>query len=177
MDIVRGVPLVHGWNGEANRAVDALGGDKVEFVLPEEGYAIWLDCLSVPVGARSPYGAHLFIDFMLEGENAADLVNYVQCFSPNAAGRPYLRPEVSARMPAEDELTRGETIEDVGAFATAYSDAWAHVKGTQLWWRRGGLPPWARGHEASRGVARAGGPATVRSDREGRWLKRAIHRT
>jgi spermidine/putrescine transport system substrate-binding protein len=127
-NIVAGVPLVHTWNGDAGLAADALGADKVFYGLPGEGYTIWVDNLAIPVGAKSPYWAHKFIDFMCQPQNAADLVNYVQYLSPNDAATPYVDKAIIANTPTGDVLARGEFQDDLGAFETQWGQAWQQVK-------------------------------------------------
>jgi spermidine/putrescine transport system substrate-binding protein len=127
-NIVAGVPLVHTWNGDASLAADALGADKVFYGLPTEGYTIWVDNLAIPVGAPSPYWAHMFIDFMCQPQNAADLVNYVQYLSPNEAATPYVDAAIIANTPKGEVLARGEFQDDLGAFETQWGQAWQQVK-------------------------------------------------
>ncbi|MDP2784229.1 MAG: hypothetical protein Q8O38_06485 [Sulfurimicrobium sp.] len=45
---------------------------------------------------RRPDLAHQFINFMLEGENAAELANLIGAGSPNAAAIPYIKAEIAA---------------------------------------------------------------------------------
>ena len=127
-NIVAGVPLVHTWNGDASLAADALGADKVFYGLPTEGYTIWVDNLAIPVGAPSPYWAHMFIDFMCQPQNAADLVNYVQYLSPNEAATPYVDEKILDSTPKGEVLARGEFQDDLGAFETQWGQAWQQVK-------------------------------------------------
>jgi spermidine/putrescine transport system substrate-binding protein len=129
-NIVSGVPLVHTRCAAAELAATDLGADKVAYVLPQEGFTIWTDNLCVPVGARSAYAAHLFIDFMLEGQNAAELVNYTRHSSPNAAATPFLDKRVVESLPSEEVLALGERQADLGKTAAAYAAAWSSVRAT-----------------------------------------------
>jgi spermidine/putrescine-binding protein len=127
-NIIQGVPICHMWNGNANDAIAQLGEDKVRYVLPEEGYTIWVDNLCCPVGFVSKYAAYLFMDFMCEAENAAALVNYVKYLSPNAAAEPLIDSFIRKHTPSEEELQRGELMDDVGEATRTYADSWARVK-------------------------------------------------
>ena len=127
-NIVSGVPLVHTWNGDAYLAVDTIGADKVSYVLPQEGFSVWVDNLCIPKGAPNPYWAHKFIDFMCEPENAAELVNYVQYLSPNAAARPFIDKKILARTPDEQTMQRSEMLSDVGVADRLWNAAWQKVK-------------------------------------------------
>jgi spermidine/putrescine transport system substrate-binding protein len=127
-NIVSGVPLVHTWNGDAYLAQDELGETTVAYVLPSEGFSVWVDNLCIPKGFKSKYAAHLFMDFICEPENAADLVNYVQYLSPNAAAESLIDPQIIARTPDEATMERAELLNDVGTAARAWSEAWQEVK-------------------------------------------------
>jgi spermidine/putrescine transport system substrate-binding protein len=130
-----GVPLVHTWYGDALLAMHYAGKNKVGYDLPEEGFTIWVDNLCIPKGAPSPYAAHLFMNFVLDPMNAAELVDYIWYLSP-VVGMTELLPKIDKtsgqfladHIPTDAELQRGETMNDVGAFARNYTDAWAKVK-------------------------------------------------
>lgn len=126
--MVGGTPLVHTWNGDFAKAQKELGADKLDWVMPAEGYTIWVDNACVPVEAPSPYWAHKFIDFMCEAQNAADLANYVRYFSPNEAATPLLDKEIVDATPTAEELERGELMDDLGEFDKQWSTAWTKVK-------------------------------------------------
>jgi len=134
-NLIAGVPLVHTWNGDVLLAMDAAGENKVGYDLPEEGYTVWVDNLCIPKGANSPYGAHLFMNFVLEPLNAAKLVDYIWYLSP-VVGVTELLPKIDKtsgqflvnHIPTDAELQRGEIINDVGAFARNYTEAWSTVK-------------------------------------------------
>ena len=132
--IVQGQSLVHCWDGDVLMAIDALGGDDaakklVTFVRPTEGFLIWADTNIVPVGNNSRYGAHLWMDYLMDpkvaGKNAS-WVWYLSTIAP--ASWEYTDPFARSLTPTEEEIARAETAEDVGEFASAYSEAWRKVK-------------------------------------------------
>jgi spermidine/putrescine transport system substrate-binding protein len=126
--MVSGTPLVHTWNGDFAKAQKDLGKQKLQWVLPSEGYTIWVDNVCIPMGAPSYYWAHKLIDFMCEAQNAADLTNFVRYYSPNEAAIPSLDKEIVEATPTSDELARGELMDDLGEFDTHWSEAWRRVK-------------------------------------------------
>ena len=69
------------------------------------------------------------MDFICEPENAADLVNYVQYLSPNAAAESLIDPKIVARTPDEETMKRSELLSDVGEAIRAWNEAWQQVKG------------------------------------------------
>jgi len=63
------------WNGAYHRA--KAENPNLEFVTPSEGMPLWQDNLAVPVGAPNPDAAKVFIDWMMDPENVAELSNWV----------------------------------------------------------------------------------------------------
>jgi len=127
-NLVAGVPLVMTWNGDCLLAMQEVGEDKVKYVFPEEGYSVWVDNMCNPIGSPSPYAAHLFMDYLCDPQVNADLTNYNQYSSPIPAADAYTQKFIIDHLPTQAELERGEFLNDVGAFARNYSEAWAKVK-------------------------------------------------
>jgi len=127
-NLISGLPMCHAWNGYVLQAYDVLGPEKLEYVLPEEGFAIWCDNIVIPVGAPSPYAAHLFMNYLYEPANAAKLVDYTWFSSPVPAAEPLSNPIVWEFVPSEETLQRSELLNDVAEFKRYYDDAWMQVK-------------------------------------------------
>jgi spermidine/putrescine transport system substrate-binding protein len=127
--LIQGTPLCHGWTGYVLQAYDVLGPDKLEYVLPKEGYMLWCDNIGTPVGAPSPYAAHLFMDYLFDPKIAAEVVDYTWYHSPISAAEQYSDPLVWKFVPDEETAARGEFSEDVAEFARNYLDAWKQVRG------------------------------------------------
>ena len=51
--------------------------EKLEWVEPEEGFALWVDNFAIPKGFNSKYAAHLFMDYCLRPEVQAKLSNWI----------------------------------------------------------------------------------------------------
>ena len=131
--MVQGQPLVMCWDGDALMGIDALGGDAeakklILFVRPSEGYTLWTDNLVCPVGNNSRYGAHLWMNYLLDPKVEGKNASWVWYLAPETASHQYTDKFALSLMPTADELSRSEVIDDVGEFATAYSDAWRQVK-------------------------------------------------
>jgi spermidine/putrescine transport system substrate-binding protein len=133
-NIVQGQSFVMAWDGDVLMALEALGDDEdtkgnVHWVLPDEGFGRWSDAFAIPVGANSRYGAHLFMDFLMRPDIAGRNASWVKYLSPIApASWEYTDPFALTLKPTDDEFARSEVYDDVGEFATAYSDAWRQVK-------------------------------------------------
>jgi len=133
-NMVQGQYFVMCWDGDVLMGIDTLGGDAeakklLHYVLPEEGFARWTDGMGIPVGNNSRYGAHVFMNWLMDpkiaGQNA-DWVWYLSAIIP--ASWEYTDPFALTLSPTDEQLARSEQFDDVGEFATAYSDAWRQVK-------------------------------------------------
>ena len=76
--------------------------------------------------------AHCFINFMLAGENAADVSNLIGAGNPNAAAMPHIAPQLvalPALFPTVDQLARLEMLHDFDARTRrALARWWVEVK-------------------------------------------------
>jgi spermidine/putrescine transport system substrate-binding protein len=87
----------------------------IGFATPKEGAVLALDNFVLHKSGRRPDLAHQFIDFMLLGENAAELANLIGAGSPNGAAMPYIRPEIAANpslFPKSADVGRLEMLRD-----------------------------------------------------------------
>jgi spermidine/putrescine transport system substrate-binding protein len=127
--MTQGLPLVHAWNADTLIVQDQIGFDKLAYVLPRPRYDIWIDNLAIPKGSNSPYGAHVFMNFVLDPQNAADLVDWVWYLSPVPKAYDLVKNKVLVKTyPTEDQLAYGEIMNDVGAFTAYYDECWQKVK-------------------------------------------------
>ncbi|WEK53681.1 MAG: ABC transporter substrate-binding protein [Candidatus Cohnella colombiensis] len=92
------------WSGDAAEIMSE--NEKLDYVVPEEGSNLWFDNMVIPKTAKNIEGAYLFMDFMLDPENAARNADYVGYSTPNDAALELLDEEVSGdtRFYPEDEL-------------------------------------------------------------------------
>ena len=80
--------VAQGWSGDffaeyyAISTYDAEGNetysgyDDFAYVIPNEGSAAWVDTVAIPTTAEHPCTAQTFINYLLDGENGAELANY-----------------------------------------------------------------------------------------------------
>jgi len=128
-NMLTGVPLVHAWNADAVVVMKELGEDKLAYALPDEGFAMWMDCVVIPNGANSPYAAHLFADFVLDPQQAADMIDYTWYCSPVPAAYDLIKNRyLKKAIPTEEQLQNGELLNDLGEFQQYYADCWRRVK-------------------------------------------------
>lgn len=127
--ILKGLPLVQCWDGDAVGAMNEIGISKVRYVLPQEGYQIWVDAVCVPTTAPSAYGAHLFLDYLLDPKVAAENANYLGYQPVVEAADPMIKSLVQRAMrPTPDVIAAGTVAEDLGAFNVAFDKAYAAVE-------------------------------------------------
>lgn len=109
------------WSGEA---ADMLSeNEDLDYVIPEEGSNLWFDNMVIPKSAQNLAGAHAFINFMLDPENAAQNAEYVGYSTPNAKALEYMPEEITEdkRFYPDPELTeRLEVYDNLGKRMLAY---------------------------------------------------------
>jgi spermidine/putrescine transport system substrate-binding protein len=55
---------------------------ELDFVIPEDGAILWSDNMMIPKGAKSPYGAEVFMNYVYEPEVAAKIAAFVNYVTP-----------------------------------------------------------------------------------------------
>ncbi|SDZ30571.1 PotD/PotF family extracellular solute-binding protein [Thermoactinomyces sp. DSM 45892] len=94
------------WSGDASEIMGE--NENLDYVVPEEGSNLWFDNMVIPKTAKNVEGAHKFINFMLDPENAAKNAEYVGYSTPNAEALKLLPEEISqdVRFYPPPELTK-----------------------------------------------------------------------
>lgn len=112
--------VAHGYSNDMFRAredAEAAGRPfTVGFAIPKEGAVLAVDNLVIHRGAQRPDLAHRFIEFMLDGDNAADVSNLIGAGNPNAAAIPRIRPDVAGEpglFPPPGVRARLEMLRDL----------------------------------------------------------------
>ncbi|MBS4224083.1 ABC transporter substrate-binding protein [Lederbergia citrea] len=109
------------WSGEAADMMDE--NENIDYVIPEEGSNLWFDNMVIPKSARNVDGAHQFINFMLDPENAAQNAEYVGYSTPNAKALEFMPKEITEdeRFYPSPELTEKlEVYDNLGKRMLAY---------------------------------------------------------
>ncbi|MFV0512317.1 MAG: polyamine ABC transporter substrate-binding protein [Jhaorihella sp.] len=87
-----------GWSGDIlqarDRAAEADNGVEIAYHAPKEGAQMWFDQMAIPVDAPNPDGAHKFLNFIMDAQNAAAASNYVYYANGNKASQEYLAEDV-----------------------------------------------------------------------------------
>jgi spermidine/putrescine transport system substrate-binding protein/spermidine/putrescine transport system permease protein len=121
--------LVQGYNGQIVRA--AQENPAIGYCIPREGATLSIDSFCVPANAPHLTLAHRFINYMLEPETAAAVVNHTCYTVANRAAAPYIKKAFlnnSALFPDENALAKCEIIEDLGQAVLLYDQYWTEIK-------------------------------------------------
>jgi len=124
------VDLSQGYNGELAEAVSHSSG-RLAYVIPKEGGTLWIDNLAIPKGARNVDAAYVFLDFVMEPEIAARIVNHVHYACANQAALPLIDARIKADpsiYPGPEILKRCELIEDLGETTPLLDQLWTEIK-------------------------------------------------
>ncbi|MEM9140425.1 MAG: spermidine/putrescine ABC transporter substrate-binding protein, partial [Pseudomonadota bacterium] len=103
------VDLAQEWNGDLLQVMDE--DDDVSFVVPDEGGLLWQDCLCIPKDAPHYENAHALINFILDADAGAEIADFIQYATPNAAARAKLSDDYNknpAIFPTEEVLAKCE---------------------------------------------------------------------
>ena len=121
--------LVQGWNGQIVKA--SRENPNIGYLLPREGTTIFIDSFCIPAGAAHKALAHQFINYMLEPETAAAVVNHTGYTVANRAARPYIHKTLlnnPALFPDSTQLDKCEMLEDLSDVVSMYDRLWTEVR-------------------------------------------------
>jgi spermidine/putrescine-binding protein len=124
------VTLAHGFNGQLAK-VAAKDKSKFAFVVPKEGATLWIDTFCIPAKAKNTAEAHELLNYILEPEVNAKIVNEVSYASSNLAAKKLVKPEIGndpSVYPPDDVIARCEMMVDLGDEVMAVIDKiWEEV--------------------------------------------------
>ena len=128
--------VAHGYSNDMFRArEDAKAAGRpfsIGFTTPREGAVLAVDSFVLHKSGRRPDLAHRFIDFMLAGENAADVSNLIGAGNTNTAAMPHIRPGIAAEpaiFPPPQTLAKLEMLRDFDPrLRRTLSRMWTEIK-------------------------------------------------
>jgi spermidine/putrescine transport system substrate-binding protein len=132
--LLRGeVDIVVEYSGDIFQIIEECACDDYAFVIPREGANFWVDSLVIPKGATNLPLAHVFLDYMLSPQVAADIANATAYGSPNQSAVDLgLIDEALLSDPGiypdeETEARLYRVVQD-SALEQLYNDAWDELK-------------------------------------------------
>lgn len=128
--------LAHGYSSDMFQAAqDARKAGRpftIAYSTPREGAVLALDSMVLHRTGPRPDLAHAFIDFMLEGENSAELTNLIGSGNPNREARRHIDPAIArnpAIFPPAGVLGRLEMLRDLDRHQRRLlSRLWTEIK-------------------------------------------------
>jgi spermidine/putrescine transport system substrate-binding protein len=112
--------LVHGYSNDIFQANQDAQAAKRPFRIlqgvPKEGAVLAVDNMVIHKSAPRPDLALVFINFMLEGKNSADLTNLIGSGNPNKDAQQYIKPEIKqlpAVFPPKEFQAKLEQLKDL----------------------------------------------------------------
>ena len=102
-----------GYSGDFNiardRAAEGKTGQNIQALIPPRGATMFFDTMAIPKDAKHPKNAHLFINYILRPQVHAELTNEVFFGNPNAASKPFVKPELASNptiFPSAEEIKK-----------------------------------------------------------------------
>jgi spermidine/putrescine transport system substrate-binding protein len=128
--------LVHGYSNDIFQASldaqQARRGFHIAASIPKEGAVLALDSMVLHKSGPRPDLALKFINFMLEGSNAAELTNLIGSGNPNLDALRYIKPEIAGNatvLPDRRQLARLEMLRDLNrSQRRVLSRLWTKIK-------------------------------------------------
>lgn len=108
-----------------------IANPDIEYFIPREGATIWTDNFSIPKSAKNKVGAHIFIDYFLDPENAFKIVSQNHLATPNRSAKSRLPASVSENphlYPSQDTLKKLSFLEDLEGGLGDWNRLWTEIK-------------------------------------------------
>ncbi|KAF3998534.1 ABC transporter substrate-binding protein [Glaciimonas immobilis] len=133
---VGNVWVVHGYSSDIFQAdVDAQKAARkfrIRAALPKEGAVLALDSMVIHKDAPRPDLALKFMNFMMEGKNAAELTNLIGTGNPNADAAQYIKPEIASNpaiFPPKNVVSKLEMLKDLnGKQRRTLNRLWTEIR-------------------------------------------------
>jgi spermidine/putrescine transport system substrate-binding protein len=116
------------YSGEGLAAVDE--NENLEYVIPKEGAAIWVDNFVVLRDAINKEEAHIFLNYILRPEVNATIASELWYATPNKPAIPLMDEEVAQSpsvFPTPEIVSRCEFFGNTGEFTPNITRAWSDL--------------------------------------------------
>lgn len=123
----KGAAIVVCYNGDVALAL-RNGATGLAFMLPQEGYNLWMDAPLIPANAPYPEAAHLLLDFLMRPEIGAQNGDYSGYLPAIDAAEARLKSLVQRSLrPLDTQIARGVFQRDLGEFNQVYEEAFRKI--------------------------------------------------
>ncbi|MCG6908597.1 MAG: extracellular solute-binding protein [Deltaproteobacteria bacterium] len=103
------------WNGAVFRA--RLAKPSIHFGYPKEGYPVWMDSVAILKSAKNVENAKLFMNFIMEPENAAMISSFARYANGIAGSEKFMPEDMSSAV----EIVVPDEFKSAGVFIPACS--------------------------------------------------------
>jgi spermidine/putrescine transport system substrate-binding protein len=124
----------YGWGYDA--ALAHQSNVPIEYIVPQEGTILWMDSFIIPANANNPLGAELFLNFILQPEIAAQIIN--ESYYPMAVdgADQFVNPDILSDpviFPDSAQILKGEFTQAIlPELRGIYDDIWkTFMEGSQ----------------------------------------------
>jgi spermidine/putrescine transport system substrate-binding protein len=103
--------IAMGWAYDAQTGQEE--NEAITYLLPKEGPILWGDNLVIPANSPHKSAAELFLNFILQPEISAQIVNESYYSTPNVAAYPFINPEIlndPITYPSNEDLQNAELL-------------------------------------------------------------------
>lgn len=118
------------YSGDALTLMDS--NENLDYVIPKEGTNKWIDAMCIPTTAENKKEAEMFINFMLDPENAKVNVDYIGYSTPNTGALELLDPKIKnskIAYPSSEVLDKSESFVNLPSdVLRLYDDSWTEIK-------------------------------------------------
>ncbi len=121
--------IMHAWGADVYQVTPDR--PSVKYYLPKEGAVRGSDTMVLLAGAQHPVAAHLFINYMLDAQVAADNTNFIGYMGPNEAAKQFIDPTILADPtvnPSAATISSLQEIQDLGDDEKKYHDRWSTLR-------------------------------------------------
>lgn len=127
--------IAHTYDGSAATArlgiEDKPGNPNIAYTIPEEGGVIWQDNMAIVAESPNQYTAHVFLNFLMRPDIAAQNADYVLYLTPNEGAEPLLAEETQdifdAIAPDEGIMNQLQWIQRSEETDALYNELWTEV--------------------------------------------------
>ena len=117
------------YSGDAITLMDE--DENLAYAIPKTGTNKWVDAMCIPYNAENKKEAEMFINFMLDAQNAKHNIDYINYSTTNKAALELLDEDVKnnpVAYPSDDIVNKSEFFIDLGEKIKLYDDLWLEVK-------------------------------------------------